>query len=194
VGIEKYVIARSPEGATKPAALPLGRQSPRSEEIASPFTSFRARKDAASRLQRVVDANLNRSREALRVCEDITRFVLDDKVLTKSLKDIRHKISRAGVGARHALPLQFGNIAQSRNITSDIGKKSSFDKSKPKNIKSLFYNNIHRAEESMRALEEFSKLVGARCTVPLRLSSKFKALRFKIYALEKKALKKLQTL
>jgi thiamine-phosphate pyrophosphorylase len=142
-----------------------------------------------NKLQRVIDANLNRSREALRVCEDITRFVLEDKPLTASLKNIRHKISKfVAVGANGHSPLQFGNIVQSRNAAADIGKKSSFDKSKPKDFKSLFYNNIHRAEESMRALEEFSKLY------TVEISKDFKTLRFKIYTLEKKALKKLQTL
>jgi len=109
------------------------------------------------------------------VCEDVTRFVLDDKALTIALKNIRHKISE----------IFTKNIIESRKSASDIGKKSSFDKSKPKNIKSLFYNNIHRAEESIRSLEEFSKLAAPE------LSGRFKAFRFKIYSIEKKALKKL---
>jgi len=128
------------------------------------------------KLQRVIDANLNRCREALRVCEDITRFVLNDKALTESIKNIRHNISKIDVGAYCNTPLQ------SRNTRTDIGKKSSFDKSKPKNLKSLFYNNIHRAEESARSLEEFSKLSASV------LSGKFKALRFKLYSIEKKVL------
>ena len=135
-----------------------------------------------NRLHRAIDANLNRSREALRVCEDITRFVLDDKQLTNALKNIRHKISRIDVWAYCNTPIH------SRNIKSDIGKKISFDKSKPKSIKSLFYNNIHRAQESIRSLEEFSKLVG---TKSLHMASEFKALRFKIYTIEKRAVKKL---
>ena len=135
-----------------------------------------------SKLHRVIDANLNRSREALRVCEDITRFVLDDKNLTDALKNIRHKISKIDVGANNYSPLH------SRNVASDIGKKASFDKAKPRDFKSLFYNNIHRAQESIRALEEFSKLI-----IP-RLSVDFKALRFRVYSVEKKAITKLQAL
>ena len=42
---------------------------------------------------RVVDANFNRSREGLRVCEDITRFIVASPALTKELKALRHGIS-----------------------------------------------------------------------------------------------------
>jgi len=125
------------------------------------------------KLNRIIDVNLNRSREALRVCEDITRFILEDKNLTNALKTIRHKISRIS-------DRLFKGAVKSRNTQKDLGKKSSFDKGRPKNLESLFYNNIHRAQESVRALEEFSKLYN-----PL-LSKDFKAFRFRIYAIEKK--------
>ena len=134
-----------------------------------------------SKLQRVIDANLNRSREALRVCEDIARFVLDDKALTLSIKNIRHATGKIITKADLC-------VCQGRDVKADLGKKSSFDRSKPGDFKALFYNNIHRAEESMRALEEFSKLCAED------ISKDFKVLRFKIYVLEKKALKKLLTL
>jgi hypothetical protein len=42
---------------------------------------------------RVVDANLNRAREGLRVVEDVARFVLGDEALTKRAKDLRHALS-----------------------------------------------------------------------------------------------------
>jgi len=130
---------------------------------------------------RVIDANLNRSREALRVCEDITRFILDDAFLTKSLKDVRHKISRIA-------DRLIEKSLNSRDIGRDVGKAGSFDKIKAEDFTSLFYKNIHRAEESIRSLEEFSKLASKR------LSTDFKALRFKVYSVEKKAIKKLLTL
>lgn len=131
-----------------------------------------------SKINRVIDVNLNRCREALRVCEDIARFVLDDKVLTKSIKDIRHRVGKIAVKINLLVCL-------SRNVQTDIGKESSFDKAKPRDFNSLFYNNIHRAEESIRALEEFSKLASSA------LAKDFKALRFKVYSIEKRAVKKL---
>ena len=131
------------------------------------------------KLHRVIDANLNRSREALRVCEDLTRFILDDEVLTKSFKDIRHKITKiANVLFQKDMSIKY------RNSLKDVGRKNSFDRIKTSNLKSLFYKNSHRAQESMRGLEEFSKLM-----IPA-LSKDFKVLRFKLYSLEKKTIKK----
>lgn len=137
-----------------------------------------------SKLQRAIDANLNRSREALRVCEDITRFVLDDKILTKSLKITRHKISRV---ADRLLEKKLLSIRH-RDTAGDVGKASLFDKGRPANLKSLFYKNCHRAQESIRALEEFSKLMQGN------FSREFKAIRFRVYSVEKKAIRKLQAL
>jgi hypothetical protein len=39
---------------------------------------------------RLIDANANRAREALRVVEDYCRFVLNDETLSGSLKSLRH--------------------------------------------------------------------------------------------------------
>ena len=44
---------------------------------------------------RLLDANLNRCREALRVCEDYARFALDDADLSGDLKRIRHALASA---------------------------------------------------------------------------------------------------
>ncbi|MEN6495839.1 MAG: hypothetical protein ABFD16_16275, partial [Thermoguttaceae bacterium] len=41
---------------------------------------------------RVLDAAWNRAREGLRVVEDYTRFVLDDRHLTEQLKQLRHEL------------------------------------------------------------------------------------------------------
>ena len=42
---------------------------------------------------RIIDANFNRSREALRVMEEYARFVLDDGVATGQLKSLRHELT-----------------------------------------------------------------------------------------------------
>ncbi|HEY7120404.1 MAG TPA: thiamine phosphate synthase [Tepidisphaeraceae bacterium] len=44
---------------------------------------------------RILDANFNRAREALRVVEDYARFVLDDPGLCGSLKQLRHDLAAA---------------------------------------------------------------------------------------------------
>ena len=40
---------------------------------------------------RIIDANINRLGEGLRVLEEFARMTLNDKVLTQRLKDMRHK-------------------------------------------------------------------------------------------------------
>ena len=56
---------------------------------------------SAGDIKRIIDANLNRCREGLRVVEDGLRFVLDDAALYKKVRRIRHdtdKILRNGYG------------------------------------------------------------------------------------------------
>ena len=46
-------------------------------------------------LRRILDANANRSREGIRVVEELGRFVLSDAKLTKKLKGARHHLDDA---------------------------------------------------------------------------------------------------
>jgi len=136
-----------------------------------------------SKVLRIIDANLNRLKEGLRVCEDICRFILDDKTLSKNYKEIRHKVS-------HALEktLSSRSIIQARDIVRDVGKESVKLELKRKDFQDIFIANIQRSKESMRVIEEFYKLFDKE------ISQQFKALRYKIYDLEKKTAKKVQAL
>jgi thiamine-phosphate pyrophosphorylase len=44
-------------------------------------------------MRRLIDANLNRMNEGLRVLEDIARFLLDDATLSARLKSLRHQLT-----------------------------------------------------------------------------------------------------
>ena len=44
---------------------------------------------------RILDANLNRAQEGLRVCEEYVRFALEDPVLSQELKNLRHRLQEA---------------------------------------------------------------------------------------------------
>ncbi|MFA6142263.1 MAG: thiamine-phosphate pyrophosphorylase [Candidatus Omnitrophota bacterium] len=132
---------------------------------------------------RIIDANLNRSREGLRVCEEITRFALNSEALTKELKSIRHSISNI---AKPYLT-KSGNIIGSRNSTEDVGRVSR----KPSELKrvdssDIFGANIERVKESLRVLEEFFKLIDKKCSV------RFSRLRFKVYNIEQRSFKRLR--
>lgn len=127
-------------------------------------------------LLRLIDANLNRSREGLRVCEEIARFVLEDKTLTAGFKDLRHKVS----SSIQEIPFSPKELLRYRNSQSDVGR-DILNKSVRKNYKDVFFANIQRVKESLRVLEEFSNIFNQS-----HLSNYFANLRFKIYALEKK--------
>lgn len=133
------------------------------------------------RVLRIIDANTNRLTEGLRVCEDVARFILCDKEATHRFKSLRH-------GAFSAVK-QFGAdkklLAKFRDSDGDIGKNTLNGERKRNTISDIFKANIKRSEESMRVLEEFSKLASA-----VR-ANKFKEMRFELYSLEKKIIEKL---
>ena len=135
------------------------------------------------KIARLVDANLNRLKEGLRVCEDISRFILNEKRLTSSFKTLRHKITTLAIKLDKKIYL-----LKARNIKKDVGKKTSFRESRRKNIKHIFLANLARAKESLRVLEEISKLFSPG------ISENFKKVRFKIYDIEKTSRRKLETL
>ena len=141
-------------------------------------------KEKESKTLRIIDANFNRLKEGLRVCEDLARFILDDKTLTNNYKRVRHDSSKI-------LEVLFDDskeIIRARDIIRDVGKKSTKSELKRNNFKDIFFANIQRVKESIRVIEEFSKL---NCSDSAK---KFKNLRYKIYELEKKTFKKLETL
>ena len=134
---------------------------------------------------RIVDANLNRSREGLRVCEDISRFIMNDSALTKRLKAVRHSIS----GIAQSEPKMSKILIGSRHAADDIGRLPMIDiELSRRDLSDIFTANIQRVKESIRVLEEFFKLID------IKYSVKLSRLRFKTYDIEKMAIKKLASL
>lgn len=124
------------------------------------------------KIYRIIDANLNRSREGLRVIEDIVRFYLNDKNLTTRLKRIRHQITDTVKDTNLLL--------YSRNSRQDVGKEfNPLIEGVGKDIKGLITSNFRRVEESLRVLEDISKII-----MPKKANI-YKKLRFCVYALEK---------
>ncbi len=134
---------------------------------------------------RILDANLNRCREGLRVSEEVARFVLGSRALTMELKGIRHGISDVA----RSLSGKRGSLFLSRETESDVGRGSGMQSERSRNdCADIFFANIGRAKESLRVLEEFSKLVNKHA------SARFEALRFRVYDVEKKAFKRISAL
>ncbi|MEO0102548.1 MAG: thiamine phosphate synthase [candidate division WOR-3 bacterium] len=133
----------------------------------------------------IIDVNLNRLREGLKICEDISRFHYEDQKLLLSLRKIRFRI----------LPLIKKievKVLPFRKSEKDLGRGKEFDWAKRENIANLFLTNIKRAEEACRALEEFSKIRKSYGIKPLNSEKwlNFKEVRFTLYDLEKEFIKK----
>jgi thiamine-phosphate pyrophosphorylase len=133
-----------------------------------------------SKALRLIDANFNRTKEGLRVCEDILRFVLDDRNLTNQFKTLRHDVSKILI----QFPIPYRVLVQERNSRYDVGKKSLILEKKKARWSDLITGNMKRVQESLRVLEESSKIVHPKS------AKRFQALRFRLYELEKRVLKK----
>ena len=131
---------------------------------------------------RILDANLNRAREGLRVVEDVVRFVLDDASLAARIKTIRHEVTSLVL----QLPLNELELLGARDSQGDVGMNlnCASEDLRP-DLSKIASANIHRSQEAMRVLEEVSKLYDDNVAL------KFKKLRFQIYELEKEILPEL---
>lgn len=127
-------------------------------------------------LYRILDANFNRGKEGLRVCEDLCRYTWDQRTLTRAFKDLRHELTEIMTG------LDIYKALEARHIQGDVGRGTTVSESKRKDIGSVFWANSQRVKESLRVLEEVAKLIDPR------ISSKLKLLRYKVYALEQKVI------
>lgn len=126
------------------------------------------------KLNRIIDANFNRAKEGLRVCEDVCRFLLDDPSNTRQFKNIRHQLSV--VVGDSALK----DLIRARNIEGDVGKHSTNLELTRRDVSDVLFANLQRVKESLRVLEEFFKLSD------VKRAQDVKTLRYRIYALEKR--------
>lgn len=132
-------------------------------------------------IYRVMDANLNRAREGLRVLEEIARFILEDPDLTLRLKNMRHEITRAAGD----LPGGTAELVRARDAAGDVGSTSWTPGEKTRNgLSSLVLANIKRVQEAARVLEEFGKILAPDM-------ENFKKIRFEAYRLEQELLTRL---
>ena len=123
---------------------------------------------------RIVDANLNRARESLRVLDDYARFILNDAFLTGQFKALRHKLAAAG----ELLPPNL--LLGARNTLHDVGTRLSaggeYERSSATNVAAV---NIKRLQESLRSLEEFGKVLS------VAFAQEVEAIRYEAYTLER---------
>jgi hypothetical protein len=123
-------------------------------------------------LLRVVDANLNRLKEGIRVVEDILRYKDNNKELSRKLKSLRHL----------AITADTKKLLQHRDSVNDVLRPSTSSEQQRSNIEAIVIANLKRAQESSRVLEELYKLEN------IQESEKFKTIRYELYNLEKEIL------
>lgn len=117
---------------------------------------------------RLIDANLNRLREGIRVVEDIFRYVYNDKQTALKLKELRH-LSRLE---------NYIELLETRDVKNDVLRSSIKSEQNRTNLYSILIANFKRAQESSRVLEEFCKLIS------IEDSENFKYIRYELYNLE----------
>jgi thiamine-phosphate pyrophosphorylase len=124
---------------------------------------------------RLIDANLNRIGEGLRVLEDIARLLLNDAALTQQLKILRHELIRGDSAFQQQL-------LDSRDSAADVGRDAEVPgEGKERDLPLVLVANSRRVQESLRVLEELAKMPGLSHKLD---SEKFKQARFNLYTLE----------
>ncbi len=117
----------------------------------------------------LIDANLDRAREGLRVIEDWSRFGLNNKAFVIILKDWRQQLGRE----HH----EFYKKARSTSTDRGAGLKHPAQSTRvhPKEIVAA---NFARVQEALRVLEEFTRITHPELS---RISAD---IRYKVYDLE----------
>jgi thiamine-phosphate pyrophosphorylase len=102
---------------------------------------------------RAIDASINRLSEGVRVIEDLCRFSLSLQVQATKLKGLRHDV-KAVWGSLDS------QLLESRDVMGDEGRVVQANgEYRRESIRDILRANFCRAQESMRSLEEISKLI-----------------------------------
>lgn len=125
-------------------------------------------------LLRLLDANANRAREALRVLEDYARFVLDDGEMSAALKAIRHDL-------RAATARFVGAAILHRDTPGDVGKANKRETELTReSVADVVTAAGKRLGEGLRAIEEYLKVLAPED------ASGVEAIRYRTYDVEQR--------
>ena len=113
-------------------------------------------------VMRILDANINRAAEGMRVLEDIARFKLEHKNWCESIKKCRHELRSQTPTLLH------------RDVGGDIGTQlTTGQEQNRESILDIARAASNRCSEALRVVEEFLKLHNAGSTV--------ESIRYKMY-------------
>ena len=125
-------------------------------------------------VSRILDANFNRAREALRVIEDYARYALDYAPGARALKALRHELQAA------LEPLaRTGRFTVWRGADRDVGREDKLpaEALRP-DASSVAAASFSRLQQALRSLEEYAK------TVDSAMAAAVEALRYRSYEVE----------
>ncbi|WP_288245989.1 thiamine phosphate synthase [uncultured Prochlorococcus sp.] len=121
------------------------------------------------RIYQIIDANLDRAREGLRVLEDWARFGLGKEKYVKRIKNFRQILGRNHLEI----------YKQSRNLIADKCKGLNHREQINRNTsEKIISSNSGRVQEALRVIEEFSRLHNHE------LSKIASEIRYEIYTIE----------
>jgi len=132
-----------------------------------------------SKTMRIIDANLNRIGEGLRLLEDLARLILNDATLSQQLKTMRHGILERDWPFNQQL-------LQARDSEGDVGINIEAPEGEKRELTTMVVANSRRVQESLRTIEELAKLPDVKLD-----PEKFKQARFDLYTIEQNLLSKL---
>ncbi|HUT29981.1 MAG TPA: thiamine phosphate synthase [Sedimentisphaerales bacterium] len=123
---------------------------------------------------RIIDANFNRAREAIRVIEEFCRFALNCRPLTERAKQFRHELS-AAIGR-----LDADKLISSRDTPGDVGVDAAVQNQLQRgNLQDCLTAACKRLPEALRALAETIQ------TIDPSIARQIENLRYAAYTLEK---------
>ncbi|MEM8780935.1 MAG: thiamine phosphate synthase, partial [Cyanobacteria bacterium P01_G01_bin.49] len=120
-------------------------------------------------IPRILDANLDRTREGLRIIEEWCRLGLENSNLAENCKQMRQEIAR----------WHSSDLRMARDTPNDPGISLSHpQEEKRSSIDQLLQANLCRVQEGLRVLEEYGKLYDPK------MGASFKKIRYQVYTLE----------
>jgi thiamine-phosphate pyrophosphorylase len=122
---------------------------------------------------RILDANLNRASEGLRVVEDYCRFALADAFLTRECKQLRHALAAA-------VAISPAALAAARDSRADVGAENkTSQEGERRSLAHVATASWRRVQQALRVIEETLKLSDPAAAAAVE------KLRYQAYTLDK---------
>jgi thiamine-phosphate pyrophosphorylase len=120
-------------------------------------------------LYRILDANLDRAREGIRIIEEWCRFGLDDAELTEECKHLRQELAQ----------WHSSELKAARDTPGDAGTALTHaNEAQRSDVQQVLIANLARVQEALRVLEEYGKVYNPK------MGEAFKQMRYRVYTLD----------